>query len=115
MEIQGIERLTLLDWPGRVACTVFLGGCDFRCPFCHNSPLVAGPMPEGVCEGELLAFLNKRRGLLDGVCVTGGEPLLRPELAGLLEKNQGIGLSRQAGHQRQPPRAPAGAGGSGAS
>ena len=92
MEIQGIERLTLLDWPGRVACTVFLGGCDFRCPFCHNSPLVAGPMPEGVCEGELLAFLNKRRGLLDGVCVTGGEPLLRPELAGLLEKIKALGF-----------------------
>ena len=64
MEIQGIERLTLLDWPGRVACTVFLGGCDFRCPFCHNSPLVAGPMPDGVCEGELLAFLNKDNKLL---------------------------------------------------
>ena len=92
MEIQGIERLTLLDWPGRVACTVFLGGCDFRCPFCHNSPLVAGPMPDGVCEGELLAFLNKRRGLLDGVCVTGGEPLLRPELAGLLEKIKALGF-----------------------
>ena len=81
MEIQGLQKMTLLDYPGKVACTVFLGGCDFRCPFCHNSGLLEGPMPAALDSGELLAFLKKRRGLLDGVCVTGGEPLLRPDLS----------------------------------
>lgn len=102
MEIQGLQKLTLLDWPGRTACTVFLGGCDFRCPFCHNADLVAGPLPAGMKEGELLAFLEKRRGLLDGVCITGGEPLLRPELGALLEKIKALGfpvkLDTNGGH-----------------
>ena len=91
MDIQGLQKLTLLDWPGRTACTVFLSGCDFRCPFCHNSELVEGPAPSAVPETELLAFLQKRRGILDGVCVTGGEPLLRPGLGGLLEKIKALG------------------------
>ena len=86
MEIQGLQKMTLLDYPGRVACTVFLGGCDLRCPFCHNSGLVLGPMPAELDSGELLTFLRRRRGLLDGVCVTGGEPLLRPELPELLRQ-----------------------------
>ena len=81
-----LQKLTLLDWPGRVACTIFLGGCDFRCPFCHNRDLVTGPLPAAMDSGELLAFLAKRKGLLDGVCVTGGEPLLRPGLEALLEE-----------------------------
>ena len=92
MTIQGLQKLTLLDWPGKVACTVFLGGCDFRCPFCHNGDLVAGPMPEGMGEEELLTFLSRRRGLLDGVCVTGGEPLLRPDLEGLLGRIKDLGF-----------------------
>ena len=93
MEIQGLQKLTLLDYPGKVACTVFLGGCDLRCPFCQNGELVTGPLPAGMGEEELLAFLKKRRGLLDGVCVTGGEPLLRPELDGLLAEIKGLGFS----------------------
>ena len=60
MDIQGLQKLTLLDWPGRVACTIFLGGCDFRCPFCHNRDLVTGPLPAAMDSGELLAFLAKR-------------------------------------------------------
>ena len=92
LDIQGLQKLTLLDWPGKVACTVFLGGCDFRCPFCHNGDLVAGPMPPGMAEEELLDFLRKRRGLLDGVCVTGGEPLLRPDLEGLLSRIRDLGF-----------------------
>lgn len=76
--------MTLLDYPGKVACTVFLGGCDFRCPFCHNGTLVDGSVPAELDDGALLTFLKKRRGLLDGVCVTGGEPLLRPDLEQLL-------------------------------
>ena len=92
MEIQGLQKLTLLDWPGRTACTVFLGGCDFRCPFCHNRDLVIGPFPAGIAEEELLAFLRKRRGVLDGVCITGGEPLLRPKLEGLLTQIKALGF-----------------------
>ena len=80
MKIQGLQKMTLLDFPGRVACTVFLGGCDFRCPFCHNFELVTGPLPETVSEEEFFAFLDKRRGLLDGVAITGGEPCLRNDL-----------------------------------
>ena len=91
MDIPGLQKMTLLDYPGKVACTVFLGGCDLRCPFCHNSGLVAGPMPAELDDGALLAFLDKRRGLLDGVCVTGGEPLLRPELPQLLSRIKELG------------------------
>ena len=84
--------MTLLDWPGKVACTVFLGGCDFRCPFCHNSELLSGPMPILMDQEGLLEFLRKRQGLLDGVCVTGGEPLLRPGLPGLLDGIKNLGF-----------------------
>lgn len=91
MLIQGLQKLTLLDFPGRVACTVFLGGCDFRCPFCHNSSLITGG--EAVMDDEeLLKFLKKRQGLLDGVAFTGGEPLLRRDLAPLLEKIRALGF-----------------------
>lgn len=92
MEIQGLQKMTLLDYPGKVACTLFLGGCDFRCPFCHNSELLEGPMPAALDGAELLAFLKKRKGLLDGVCVTGGEPLLRSDLAPLLGEIKELGF-----------------------
>ena len=92
MDIQGIQKLTLLDYPGKVACTVFLGGCDLRCPFCHNAGLLEGPMPAELDSQGLLAFLQKRRGLLDGVCVTGGEPLLRPGLTDLLARIRELGF-----------------------
>ena len=91
MEIQGLQRLTLLDYPGKVACTVFLGGCNFRCPFCHNGALVLSPAPAALDGGELMAFLRRRRGLLEGVCVTGGEPLLRPDLPDLLAQVKDLG------------------------
>lgn len=91
MDIQGLQKMTLLDYPGKVACTVFLGGCDFRCPFCHNGELVLSPAPAEMDQEELLAFLNKRQGLLDGVCITGGEPLLRPDLPQLLEAIKALG------------------------
>ena len=91
MKIYGLQKLTLLDYPGRVACTVFLGGCNFRCPFCHNSELF-GTDAEPVMDGEeLIAFLKGRRGILDGVCVTGGEPTLQPELLQLLREIKALG------------------------
>ena len=93
MRIQGLQKLTLLDYPGKTACTIFLSGCNFRCPFCHNTPLLTADAADGMDEEELLAFLKKRQGLLDGVAVTGGEPLLRPELPALLEKIKALGYA----------------------
>ncbi len=74
MHIAGLQKTTLLDFPGKVACTVFLAGCNFRCPFCQNAEILGG-CPEEVPEEEFFSFLEKRKGLLDGVCVSGGEPL----------------------------------------
>ena len=92
MKIHGLQKMTLLDFPGKVACTVFLGGCDLRCPFCHNAELIDGTAPAVMDEEELLAFLKKRQGLLEGVAVTGGEPLLRgTELVSLAEKIRDLG------------------------
>lgn len=82
MEIQGLQKMTLLGLSRQGGRTVFLGGCDLRCPFCHNGELVEGEAPAALNDGELTAFLKKRQGLLDGVCVTGGEPLLRPDWRG---------------------------------
>ena len=91
MKIHGLQKMTLLDFPGRVACTVFLGGCDLRCPFCHNAELIDGTAPAVMEEEELLAFLRKRQGLLEGVAITGGEPLLRPDIIPLMEKIRELG------------------------
>lgn len=93
MKIHGLQKMTLLDYPGKVACTIFLGGCDFRCPYCHNSELLDGSCPPLMESEELLAFLSKRRGLLDGVAITGGEPLLREELPALLRDIRSMGYS----------------------
>ncbi len=92
MKIHGLQKMTLLDFPGKVACTVFLGGCDLRCPFCHNAELIDGTAPAVMDEEELMAFLKKRKGLLDGVAVTGGEPLLRGgEMIRLAERIRELG------------------------
>ena len=92
MKIHGLQKMTLLDFPGKVACTVFLGGCDLRCPFCHNAELLDGSAPALMDSEELLAFLKKRKGLLEGVALTGGEPLLRGrELTDLAEKIRELG------------------------
>ena len=93
MKIQGLQKMTLLDFPGRVACTVFLGGCDFRCPFCHNGELLDGTAPAVMDDQELLKFLKSRQGLLDGVAVTGGEPLLRKDLPELLRAVRALGFA----------------------
>lgn len=92
MDIQGLQKVTLLDFPGRVACTVFLAGCNFRCPFCHNASLVTHVDPDrNIPREEVTAFLKKRRGVLDGVCITGGEPLLAPELGDLIREIKNMG------------------------
>jgi pyruvate formate lyase activating enzyme len=93
MMIHGLQKMTLLDFPGRVACTVFLGGCDFRCPFCHNFELADGSAKSVMDEDELLAFLQKRRGLLDGVAFTGGEPCLHPGLPALMRRIRALGFA----------------------
>ena len=91
MEIHGFQKLTLLDFPGRTACTVFLAGCNFRCPFCHNSLLVTEKPDACMTDADLAAYLKKRRGLLDGVAITGGEPTLYPELDGLCRMIKELG------------------------
>jgi pyruvate formate lyase activating enzyme len=93
MKIHGLQKMTLLDYPGKVACTVFLGGCDFRCPFCHNFELVDGSAPPVMEDAEFFSFLEKRHGLLDGVAVTGGEPCLRPELPAFLGRIREMGYA----------------------
>ncbi len=93
MQIFGLQKMTLLDYPGRVACTVFLGGCDFRCPFCHNFGLVDGTDRPQMTDGALLDFLKTRKGLLDGVAITGGEPCLQPGLYDLVSAIHDLGFS----------------------
>lgn len=93
MQVTGIQKLTLLDYPGTVACTVFTAGCNFRCPFCHNAMLV---LPEQIetnylTDGEVFDFLRKRRGVLDGVAVTGGEPLLHSDMPEFLSRIKELG------------------------
>lgn len=94
MKISGFQKMTLLDYPGKVACTLFTAGCNFRCPFCHNASLVTHIDDSVVYdEQEVLSYLEKRFGLLDGVCITGGEPLLQNDIADFLKKVKQIGYS----------------------
>lgn len=93
MNIQGYQKLTLLDFPGKTAATVFCGGCNLRCPFCHNASLVLTPREGENKEKEVLSYLEKRKGILDGVCITGGEPLLQPDLTDFMEKVKKMGFS----------------------
>lgn len=91
MKINGLMKLTLLDFPGKTACTVFTPGCNFRCPFCHNATLVRGE-GESISEEEFFAFLGKRQGMLDGVAVTGGEPLMHADIADFLRRVREMGF-----------------------
>ncbi len=92
MQFHGLQKTTLLDYPNHVAATIFIGGCNFRCPFCHNGDLVLHPeqMPV-ISEDEILSFLEKRKGVLDGVCITGGEPTLQAGLEAFLRKVKAMG------------------------
>ena len=93
MFLAGIQKLSLLDYPGTVACTLFTAGCNLRCPFCQNAGLVFPEQfpTEALDTEETLAFLKKRSGILDGVCITGGEPLLHAEIPDFLRKLKKIG------------------------
>ena len=93
MKVTGIQKLTLLDYPGVVACTVFTAGCNFRCPFCHNAMLVLPEQIDDECltDDEVFGFLKKRRGVLDGVAVTGGEPLLHADMPEFLARVKELG------------------------
>lgn len=93
MNVQGYQKLTLLDFPGKVACTVFTGGCNLRCPFCHNASLVLSPREGDNLEDEVLSYLARRQGILEGVCITGGEPLLQPTLSDFVQKVKDMGFS----------------------
>lgn len=93
MIIGGITNLTLLDYPEKVACTVFTVGCNFRCPFCHNNTLVCGNDGKQLSVVEALRFLQKRRNVLEGVCLTGGEPLLQNGVEEFLQAVKALGYS----------------------
>ena len=94
MNIQGIQKLTLLDYPDHMACTVFTGGCNMRCPFCHNASLVLRPGENpAYFEEEIYAFLKKRQGVLDGVAITGGEPHLQHDLREFILRVRELGFA----------------------
>ena len=92
MLIAGLLKLTLLDYPGKTACTVFTPGCNFCCPFCHNALLVTQTVKNLVSEQEFFSFLSKRKGILDGVCITGGEPTLQKDLIPFMKKIKDMGF-----------------------
>lgn len=93
MIIKGLQKLTLIDYPGKVACTLFTFGCNFRCPFCHNPELVVDDGSPPILEEEILHFLSERKGFLDGVCITGGEPTLHKDLPDFIGKIKKMGYS----------------------
>lgn len=95
MKIQGVQRVSLLDFPELVACTVFTSGCNFRCPFCHNASLVLPEEMTGIEieENDFFAFLDSRKNKLDGVCISGGEPLLQPDLENFIRRIHKMGFA----------------------
>ena len=94
MVFHGFQKMTLLDYPGKVACTIFTGGCNFRCPFCHNALLVTEIDNSQVYdESEILSFLKTRTGLLDGICISGGEPLMHPSLPSFIKNVKDLGFA----------------------
>lgn len=93
MTIKGLQKTTLLDFPGKVACTVFTAGCNFRCPFCHNASLVTRPGDvDEISEESFFSYIAKRKGILDGVCITGGEPLLSHGIEDFIRRIKSTGL-----------------------
>jgi pyruvate formate lyase activating enzyme len=94
MILKGLQKTTLLDFPQKLACTVFTGGCNMRCPFCHNASLVVSPNENSdISEKEFFDFLSKRKNILDGVCITGGEPLLQRDIEAFMKKIKDMGFA----------------------
>ena len=94
MHIAGLQKLSLLDYPGKIACTVFLSGCNLRCPYCHNAELISPHYTgENISQTELMNFLDSRKEKIDGVCISGGEPALAPELPELIKAIRKKGFS----------------------
>ena len=92
MKIAGFQKLTLLDFPGKVACILFTQGCNFRCPYCQNSGLIGHENEELISEEEIFSYLNKRKGVIDGVVVSGGEPTVQPDLEAFMRKIKDMGF-----------------------
>ena len=93
MTISGMQKLTLLDYPGNTACLIFTQGCNFRCPFCHNKDLVGDEIEHEIIEEkEVFKYLEKRKGILDGICITGGEPLLQKDIEDFITKVKEMGF-----------------------
>ncbi len=92
VKIRGFMKMTLLDFPGRVACTVFTGGCNLRCPFCHNADLVKAIGGEDMYD-EVMTYLDRRKGIIDGVCISGGEPLLQPHIKDFICEIKSMGYA----------------------
>lgn len=94
MKFNGFQRLTLLDYPGKVACTLFTAGCNLRCPFCHNASLVTHIDNTNIYnKEEILSYLGKRQGILEGVCISGGEPLMQTEIEDFIKEVKALGYS----------------------
>ena len=94
MNFSGFQKLTLLDYPGKVACTLFTAGCNLRCPFCHNASLVTHIDSSNIYKKEeILSYLKKRHGILEGVCISGGEPLLQAGIEDFIKEIKDIGYS----------------------
>lgn len=92
MKIEALQKLTLLDFPQKMACTIFAHGCNMRCPFCHNALLVTETQQAFITEEEILSFLETRKGILEGVCITGGEPLLQEGIGDFIRKIKAMGF-----------------------
>lgn len=92
MLISGFDKVTLLNYPGLVACTIFTKGCNLKCPFCHNSSLISGNNDTYIDEDEIFKYLNKRKNIIEGVCISGGEPLLQKDIKEFIKKIKSLGL-----------------------
>ena len=104
MRLGGLQKNSLIDYPGKVSCVLFLSGCNFDCPYCHNPDLVRGSLSWHACPDEktVYEFLERRKGFLDGVVISGGEPTLNRDLVPLCEKIKQIGYPNKTGHKWKP-------------